>query len=131
MDDVSIKGTSSLEEAVSEILTSSDAVVRSVSKEVAKKTADDTAKVLRNTSPRMSGAYAKSWKVKSQDGGYVVYNEKHYRLTHLLENGHDVVVNGKKVGRAKAYPHIKPAEESGIKEFEDKCKEEIEKRLAR
>ena len=84
--------------------------------------AKKAAKYLKQESPKDKGAYAKSWKWKAEKyktSGYRVYNEKHYQLTHLLEYGHDVVVNGKKVGHAKAYPHIKAVEERINKEIID------------
>lgn len=76
-------------------------------------TARDAANKLKSTSPKRSGDYAKNWSVKKENGYAVVYNKAPtYRLTHLLENGHDVVDrNGEKVGHAPAHPHIKPVEE--------------------
>lgn len=75
-------------------------------------TARDAANKLKATSPKSSGEYARNWAVKKKNGYAVVYNKAPtYRLTHLLENGHDVVRNGEKVGHAPAYPHIKPVEE--------------------
>lgn len=86
-------------------------------------TARDAANKLKATSPHASGDYAKNWAVKKQNGYAVVYNKAPtYRLTHLLENGHDVVRNGEKVGHAPAQPHIKPVEEW--------VQDEIEKRLS-
>lgn len=68
--------------------------------------------------------YPKGWtrkKVKSDfNSGYVVYNKTHYQLTHLLENGHAVSNQfGSTQKRAAAYPHIRPAEQEGIREFEE------------
>lgn len=132
MPNVSVSGYGggSLDQAINNALSGVDAVVMLSTKDAAKAAADSVVKQLKATSPKgKASKYAKSWKTKAQDGGQVIYNEKHYRLTHLLENGHDVVVNGKKVGHAKAYPHIKPAEEKGIKDFEQKIRENVERRL--
>lgn len=87
-------------------------------------TARDAAQKLRATSPRAPGGgdYAKSWAVKKERGRAVVYSRApHYRLTHLLENGHDIVRDGKKIGHVDPQVHIKPVEEW--------TQEEIEKRL--
>lgn len=86
-----------------------------------KTTSSDAVKRLKSTSPSDSGKYIKGWKVKHEKGTYTIYNKDRYQLTHLLENGHDVVVNGKKVGRAPAKPHIKNVEEW--------VQTEVEKRL--
>lgn len=121
----------SLDKAIADALNGVDATVLLASKDAAKKAADYTVRELKATSPKGStGKYAKGWKTKAQDGGQVVYNEKQYQLTHLLENGHDVVVNGKKVGHAKAYPHIKPAEQKGVEQFELWLKAEVNRRLS-
>lgn len=74
-------------------------------------TADDTKELLRATSPKKTGRYARGWTVTarvSQFGRkiWVVHNADHYRLTHLLERGH-ALRNG---GRTRAFPHIKKAE---------------------
>jgi hypothetical protein len=91
--------------------------------EVMKNGANQAKKALVQTSPADSGKYAKSWAVKKEKGRYIVYNKKP-GLTHLLENGHDIIRDGKKVGRVQARPHIKPVEEmiseTIVKELESK-----------
>ena len=120
----------SLDKAIADAIGGVGAVAMLATKDAAKQAADITVKRLKSTSPKgATGRYAKSWKAKAQDGGQVVYNEKHYRLTHLLENGHDIVSNGKKVGHAKAQPHIKPAEQEGIETFEAIVRYEFDRRL--
>lgn len=58
------------------------------------------------------GGYAKGWTFKKiSDLSWVIHNKKHYQLVHLLEKGHDIVRNGKVVGHAGAYPHVKPVEQ--------------------
>jgi len=48
-----------------------------------------------------------------------IYSPEHYRLTHLLENGHRIVIRGKDTGDdTKARPHWKQAEEAAIRELE-------------
>lgn len=91
---------------------------------------------LRSTSPKKKGKgggkYRRSWnKDTSIDAtgrvNVTVYSKKHYRLTHLLENGHEIAYRSKSTGRivstgkrAQAFPHIKPVEEAAIKLFEEK-----------
>ena len=98
-------------------------------RERGKAVADKGAKQLRQTSPKRTGKYAKSWGVTREDSSfgenakYIIHNKKHYRVAHLLEHGH-VMANGK---RTKAIPHIKPVEEQGIREYEKKFKNVVDK----
>lgn len=77
--------------------------------------------------------YAKSWKSKitAQNawGTFVtVYSPKYYRIAHLLEFGHDVKnAHGKIIGTAKAYTHLKDAEENSILFLENTMKKELGK----
>ena len=97
-------------------------------------TADEAVKDLQAAHPAGSEVY-QSWKeynsgwkkrsstMKTKEKGIlaVVYNEKHYRLTHLLEKGH-ALVNG---GRARSFPHIAPVEEKCEKELLSNIKKHI------
>lgn len=73
--------------------------------------------------------YAKDWtfKMKKEKGGRkygVVYNKKHYRLTHLLEHGH-IVWNAITKKRVAPKPHIAPNFAKQKEKFIDemgKCK---------
>lgn len=91
-----------------------------------KEAATEAKKALAQSSPKDTGDYAKGWAVKKEKGNYIVYNKKAPGLTHLLEKGHDIVVNGQKVGHAPAKPHIKKVEEqleaNVMKKLEDKLK---------
>ena len=59
-----------------------------------------------------------TYKVRSGIGGepdsYIVYNKKHYRLTHLLEYGHAIA---RGTGRTPAKPHIKAVDEMVQSDF--------------
>ena len=113
-----------------------DAIVRELSawskevvgalKEEVQAVGEDTAKELRQTSPKRRGAYARDWDSKVtyddwQDIRVTVYNKRHYQLTHLLENGH-AKVNG---GRVNGIPHISVAEENAARDLEKKVKVRI------
>lgn len=106
--------------------------VKKVVLEEAKNIALDTSIDLKKTSPKRSGKggkYAKGWGVKeSKTGSWIVYNKKYYRLTHLLEKGHEIIVHGKALGRrTKAIEHIKPAEEKFSSLFIKRIKERLSK----
>lgn len=103
--------------------------VADATKKAATETGKETVQDLRQTSPRRpnGGAYANSWSYKKlEEDRYgvqgVVYNKKHYRLTHLLEKGH---ANARGGGRTPAHPHIKPAEDRAIASFEEKTRKYI------
>lgn len=81
--------------------------------------ANEAVRKLKATSPKKTkgkgaGRYAKGWKIdqkaKKTYAQTIIHN-KEYQLTHLLENGHEIVRDGKVVGHAKPQPHIKPVEE--------------------
>lgn len=99
--------------------------VDNVIDEAAAKVAKEAVQTLKATSPKRPGGgrYAKGWSVKKVGNQTVVHNRTDYQLTHLLENGHDVVSHGRKVGHFDGITHIAPVE----KEVIDKMTEEVEK----
>lgn len=101
-------------------------------KETANKIAKEAKEDLINDSPRSkkerNQKYYKGWAIKkkiNKNGKYVlaVWNKTNYRLTHLLEFGHNV----KNGGKVKAVPHIRKVEEKMSKEFEEELKKKIRK----
>lgn len=130
MDNVNVVG-GSLDKVLSEVLKESEAAVMFASKDAAKQAAQKTLKDLKALSPHDRGGYRKGWKVKNEGFAYIVYNSTYPGLTHLLENGHDIVVNGAKVGHKNGTPHISTAESLGVFEFEKLVVKEIERRLAK
>ena len=96
--------------------------------EIIETEADNAVRILKDKSPKRTGDYAKSWtltkfgnakgeKFKLNDGTVIViYNKKHYRLTHLLEKGAIRALTG----IMKAEPHITPAYEEIKRNIETK-----------
>ena len=85
---------------------------------------------LKNKSPNDSGKYAKSWTYREEKGllgakSYVVYNARHWQLTHLLENGHLIrnkygIQTRKPPGSGNEtdpHKHIGPAEQKFCQEY--------------
>lgn len=86
------------------------------------------AKELQQTSPQRTGNYAKGWKATKvtklrSSVLATVYNDKYYRLTHLLEYGHA----NRDGGRTKAQPHIIWVEESASEELVTKVMDAVER----
>ena len=101
-------------------------------KETANKIAKEAKEDLISNSPRSKKErgqkYYKGWAIKkkiNKKGKYVlaIWNKTNYRLTHLLEFGH----NSKNGEKAKAVPHIRKVEEKMSKEFEEELKKKISK----
>ena len=70
--------------------------------------------------PKRTGAYAKSWAVKTQKETansleVVVHSKNRYQIAHLLEHGHAK----RGGGRVAGIPHIAPAEEKAVKQLEE------------
>ena len=91
-----------------------------------KKASKTVKKEIQAGAPVKSGAYSKSWAVKTtRETAHslepTVHSKTRYQLAHLLEHGHAKRGGGRVSGQS----HIAPAEQLGIKELE----EAIEKAL--
>lgn len=112
VDELSSTILDALHEYSSEVMEATKASV--------KEQAAATVQELKTTSPKRTGKYARNWKSKIAFEGMddiraLVYNGgKTYRLTHLLEYGHDIKRDGRVVGHAPAKAHIRPAEQKAI-----------------
>ena len=119
-----IKGVIPLDMMAGKIRDTLDVYSRDVAEAVLKAVAETSAETvleLKRTSPKRpnGGAYARDWASsvleKSRYGlRNVVHNKTHYRLTHLLENGHALRNGGRMSGRT----HIAPVEEQLVKDYE-------------
>lgn len=112
---VSVDG---LADAVMEGLEEYNKLATDKVKAAVKKAGTTVRKEISSTAPRRSGKYADSWRTKttaesSTSMQVTVYSPSRYMLAHLLEHGH-ALRNG---GRARAFPHIAPAEETGEKQL--------------
>ena len=96
-------------------------------KSAVRKAANTVRDDIKATAPRRTGRYAESWttsKTKENSTGLTmtVYSPSRYMLAHLLEFGH-ALRNG---GRARAFPHIAPAEEHGVSVLESAITKALE-----
>lgn len=95
-------------------------------KKAVKKAGTDVRKDIQQNAPTDTGAYAKSWTVRSDKETsnslqVIVHSKNRYQLAHLLEDGHAKRGGGRVAGKS----HIAPAEEKAIRQLE----EEIERSL--
>ena len=91
-----------------------------------RKAGTNVKKDIQANAPKKTGAYSKSWSVKttketSDSLELTVYSPKKYQLAHLLEKGHAK----RGGGRTKAMPHIAPAQENAVKELENDIKKAL------
>lgn len=120
-----------LAKAIQKTLAEYEGVTVDNMKAAVDKVSKEAVRELKGSSPRRSGAYAKSWTSKktklTNKWAYekTVYNKDHYRLTHLLEKGHKVV--GAKNGRTwvDARPHIEKVEKKAVETLVNEMKETL------
>ena len=106
-----------------------DGCLKTASEEAGETAADE----LHHTSPARTGNYRKSWtfsekeikKGKSYRTKLVVYNEKYYRLTHLLEKSHRIANKYGQYGQSRPQPHIATAQKNAEEKFAKVFKEEL------
>ena len=96
-------------------------------KEAVRTVSEDVKAEIQSRAPVKTGKYKASWTVTKVSETHqslvnTVHSAKHYRLTHLLENGHAKRGGGRVAGR----PHIAPAEQAGneklVKTIEQKLR---------
>ena len=95
-------------------------------KQIVGEVGENVKKEIMEKAPVDTGAYRKSWRVSKEKEtatslSVVVYSEKHYRLTHLLEKGHAK----RGGGRVDARVHIAPAEASAEKQLLEKIERKL------
>ena len=110
---VSVKTGTELEDAVKKALDEERSLTYEALQNAVDKTAKETVENTKAKSPVRTGIYQKNWKSKKAKGGVgiygrTVYNDKKYRLTHLLENGHEIkgFLEGKGRTHTRAIKHI-------------------------
>jgi len=121
--------TNSVALQMNQILDRYSKEVEQVTSAAIDKTSKESVQKLKNTSPKKTGKYARSWtrKRETDRNGLVTVtvHNKRYQVTHLLENGH-VIRNAKGTyGRTNGIKHIAPVEEWA----QDALPEEIERKL--
>ena len=133
MSNIKIKGGKSLEQLLASAGEELEATAILATKKAAHNAGLKTERVLKaggNGARRVKGKkYNRSWKMRTNETGIILFNDAQAGLTWLLENGHDIVRNGEKIGHFDGIPHIKPAQDYGAELFEEGIIEEMSRRL--
>lgn len=131
--------SSSINSILAEYRDAVNADVEAITKKVARDAAKNVKANIAGQGIKGTGAYKKSIKARDtvkagNKAKSVVYaQDPHYRLTHLLEFGHAVVLKGGRTPAAgkktfvEARPHWAEADRKAIAEFEKQLKEAIAK----
>ena len=88
-------------------------------------TAQQIKKEIAKDSPENRPSYKKGWRIKRTSKRLIVHNKTDYQLTHLLEYGHILKNKGRNVGETGVHPHIRPAEQRGIKDYLKKIEKAV------
>lgn len=132
MSNITIDATA-LQSEINGILSEIPHSVETALDKAADKVSKEAIKRLKASSPRGAGKgghYADGWTRKKDSTKKVTVHNKQYQLTHLLENGHEIVIHGHATGKhTRAIKHIKPVEEWVKEEFEKELKEDIQQEL--
>ena len=114
-----------LNQAITEILNEYGDNVTEATKAAVLKVAEIAKQEAKAASPYGTSKkhYASEWAVKADAvdrlrTDAIVHNRTKYQLTHLLEKGHAK----RGGGRTRAIPHIEPAEQRAIRNFEEAVK---------
>lgn len=135
---------SGLANSVNQVLQEYSNYAAETMREDVKAAAQAAKNYLRTKAPKQTGDYRKSWSVKntrtkSTEAHATVYaGNGEYRLTHLLEHGHDFVSyvsrDGSRKNReehirikgaAKPIPHIEPARDLAEKKLQQDLREHL------
>lgn len=105
-------------------------VVKDAVSDVARESVYDMEDAVEQAGIGGSGSYKNSFAEKKNTVkgayGHVVYSQApHYRLAHLLENGHALRRGGRTVGRVKAFPHWHKVEEEATKKLADRIVQKL------
>ena len=112
------------DKAMSDILKEYGDSVNEKSHKAAAKVAKIAKQEVQVDAPHRSGRYRKGWTVKEEKTSrlwfeYTVHNRSRYQLAHLLEKGHALKRGGRTYGHVSARPHIAPAEQKAVRNYEE------------
>lgn len=112
------------DKAMSDILKEYGDSVKEKSHKAAAKVAKIAKQEVQAGAPVQSGRYRKGWTVTEEKTSglwfeYTVHNRSRYQLAHLLEKGHALKRGGRTYGHVSARPHIAPAEQKAIRNYEE------------